>query len=187
MHKAIKVLFIFNGIFCIAGGLLGPLYAIFAQQFNADVFQISISWSAFLISTTIFTFILSRFGDQLKRKENLLMAGFLVRVIAWVLYIFVPNIYFLIALQVFLGLGEAIGNPSFNAIFAEHLDRAKHIKEYADWNIVANLAAGVAALLGGLIVTQFGFNILFLMMAALGLVSFIGVYINKRSFSLRES
>ena len=66
MNKALRTLYLYNGIFVLAGGLFGPLYAVYAQKIGADVFVISLSWSIFLISSTLFTFIVSKFGDKVE-------------------------------------------------------------------------------------------------------------------------
>ncbi|MDO8621327.1 MAG: MFS transporter [Candidatus Levybacteria bacterium] len=171
---ALKILFISNGIFVFADSLLGPLYAVFVQKFADGVLAISISWTAFLISTTLFTFLISRVGDKI-RKDDMLMASFIVRAIVWLSYIFVGNIPQLIALQIFLGIGEALGSPSFSAIFAEHLDKNHHVQEYADWRLIANIVTAVGTMLGGLIVAKLGFEYLFLAMSLLAVISFLEI------------
>ena len=179
-NKSLKILFIYNGIFVFAGSLFGPLYAVYVGLLDKNILSISITWSAFLIATVIFTLIISKIGDRIKEKEYLLMAGFLVRAIAWFLFIFATNVIYLIFLQILLGLGEALGTPAFDAIFAEHLDRGKHIKEYSNWKLVLNGATGVGTIIGGLIATTLGFQWLFISMSILALVSFGGVLIQPR-------
>lgn len=179
-NSALKVLYLYNGIFCLAGSLLGPLYAVFVEKFHGGVLAISASWAAFIISATFFIYLLSKVGDRFKEKEYLLLAGFLVRAIVWFLFIFIGNIWSLVVLQIFLGLGEALGSPAFDAIFAEHLDKGQFIKEYANWKLVMNIALAAGTLTGGVIVAKFGFVPLFLTMSALSIVSFIGVLLKPR-------
>lgn len=179
-NKSLKILFIYNGIFVFAGSLFGPLYAVYVGLLDKNILSVSITWSAFLIATVIFTLIISKIGDRIKEKEYLLMAGFLVRAIAWFLFIFATNVIYLIFLQILLGLGEALGTPAFDAIFAEHLDGGRHIEEYSDWKLVLNGATGVGTIIGGLIATAFGFQWLFILMGILALVSFGGVLIQPR-------
>ncbi len=173
-NVTLRVLFLSNGIFVFADSLLGPLYAVFVQKFADGVLAISISWTTFLISTTLFTFLIARVGDKI-RKDDLLMASFIIRAIVWLSYIFVGNILQLIALQIFLGIGEALGSPSFGAIFAEHIDKNHHIEEYADWRLIANIVTAVGTMLGGVIVTRLGFEYLFLAMSLLAIVSFLEI------------
>ncbi|MCX6816600.1 MAG: MFS transporter [Candidatus Beckwithbacteria bacterium] len=181
MHvKALRVLYKYNGIFVLAGSLLGPLYAIYVERLQKGILTVSASWAAFLVSTTIFSLVLTRVGDRVKEKEYLLLAGFLIRAVAWFSYIYIRNISQLIGLQILLGLGEAVGTPAFEVIFAEHLEKGKHIDDYADWKVVVNLVTAVGTILGGLIASRFGFTPLFLAMSLLALVAFFGVLFKPR-------
>jgi MFS family permease len=179
-NKALKTLYIYNGIFVLAAGLLGPLYAIFVQRFVDGVMAVSISWSAFLVATTIFTYLISRYGDKVIEKEYLLLGGYIVRALAWLAFLFVGNLFSLILVQIVLGLGESLGTPSFNSIFAEHLDKNKYVREYAYWTLISNLVTAIGTIVGGLIITTLGFKPLFLTMAFLSLISFFGVLLKPR-------
>jgi len=180
INKSLKILFLFNGVFVFASMLLGPLYAVYVESIDENILSISVTWAVFLISATFFTFIVSRRGDSVKEKEHLLMAGFLIRAISWFLFIFVGNIFHLILIQFFLGIGEALGSPSFDAIFAQHLDKGMQIKEYSSWKLIVNGATAVATIIGGLIVVTFGFNVLFIVMSFFALIAFFGVLIQPR-------
>ncbi len=173
------MLWLYNGVFVFAGGLFGPLYAVYVQGITVNPFIISISWAMFLLSSTLGMFVLARVANRFNHSENLLMAGFLTRALVWLLYIFVADIYTLILLQFLLGISEALGNPAFNSLAAEHLDKGRHIEEYSDMNIIFNLAGALATVVGGAIVAAFGFTTLFLLMAALALISFLGIFAQK--------
>jgi MFS family permease len=180
INKALRTLYFYNGIFVLAASLFGPLYAVYVADIGGSVMVISISWAVFLISSTLFTMIVAKFGDAVREKEYLLLAGFLLRSGVWLLYLFVDNIAFLIILQILLGFGEALGSPSFDSLVAEHLDKGRHVEEYADMKIIFNLSAGIAAILGGALVAKFGFPILFITMSALALISFFGILLKPR-------
>lgn len=179
-NRSLKVLFLANGIFCFAGSLLGPLYAVFVEKLDKNILSVSLTWAVFLISTSLFTYVISRLGDRIKEKEYLLMAGFLIRGLVWGLFIFTNSVWMLIGMQFLLGLGEALGSPAFDCIFAEHLDKNKQIREYSDWRLIINLTAAGGTILGGFLVVNFGFNILFLIMSLLALMVFIFVWRQPR-------
>src|SRR3989338_2093845 len=160
-NKTLKTLFLYNGIFVLAGSLLGPLYTIFVVSLNKGIFSISVSWATFLFSTTIFTLVMSRLKDRFVNKRILLSAGLVVRVLCWLSFIFITNMWQLILIQFFLGIGEALGTPAFDAIFAEHLDKNRHLTDYSDWKVLSNGGLVGGALVGGLIVSYFLFKILF--------------------------
>ncbi|MBX4198296.1 MFS transporter [Candidatus Parcubacteria bacterium] len=180
INKALRTLYFYNAIFVLAGSLFGPLYAVYIEKIGGNVFIISVSWALFLISSTLFTYVISKFGDTVREKEYLLMAGFLLRGVVWILYIFVGNLWFLMVLQVLLGLGEALGSPSFDSLVAKHLDKGRFVEEYADMKIIFNLSAGLAAIIGGALVAKFGFPTLFIIMAVLALICFFGILFKPR-------
>ena len=81
-----------------------------------------------------------------------------------------------------LGFGEALGNPSFDAIFAKHLDKGVQVKEYSKWKILEKISGASGVLLGGLIVSNFGFTPIFILMSILGTTSAIVIFIQPRNF-----
>ena len=179
-NKALKTLFIFNGIFVFAASLLGPLYAVFVETIDANIISVSISWSVFLISTTLCMLVVRRYGDFIAEKEYLLIAGYLVRALAWFLFPSLSTVFGLILLQGLLGLGEALGTPAYDAIFAEHLEKDKHVKNYSEWKLISNILGAVAVVLGGILVNEVGFSILFYVMGTLALLSAIGIWTKPR-------
>jgi MFS family permease len=116
-----------------------------------------------------------------KEREYLLLGGFLIRGIAWLLFILAGSVLHLILIQILLGIGEALGSPAFGAIFAEHLDEGMQIKEYSSWKIVENSITAIATIVGGLIVSSFGFVPLFIAMSGLAFISFLGVLLQPRN------
>ncbi|MBX4205406.1 MAG: MFS transporter [Candidatus Doudnabacteria bacterium] len=176
INKTLRSLFLYNGLFVLAGALLGPLYAVYVQGIKNSPQAISLSWSVFLASSTVFMYVVARYGDRFKKKSNLLIAGFLVRALVWILYSVTTTIIPLLLLQVLFGLGEALGSPAYNAIVAEHLDKSRHMEDYSDQIIFFNITAAIGTALGGFLVYQYGFKFLFYSMAILAIVSAIGVY-----------
>lgn len=180
INRSLKVLFILNSIFVFAGSLLGPLYAIYVSKIDSKIISVSLTWAVFMFSSTLFMYFVSKYGDRLKEQEYLLAGGYLIRCLAWIGYIFVSNLTGIIVLQVALGFGEALGSPSWNAIFAKHLDERREMMDYSSWNIISNLMIAAATVVGGIIVTYLGFNFLFVTMSLLALISFIGLLITPR-------
>lgn len=178
-NKVLRVLFLYNGIFCLAGSLLGPLYALYVEKLNTGIMPVSISWAVFLFSTTFFTYIVSKLGDRLKHKRFLLAAGYLVRATCWLLMGLITNIEQLIAIQFALGIGEALGTPAFDAIFAEHLDKNKHLMDYSDWKVISNGLTVLGTLLGGYLVVNFGFPRVLYGMSIMAMIAFLGTVVSS--------
>jgi MFS family permease len=179
--KSLKVLFIFNGTFVFASTLLGPLYAIFTiERFGENIGIATISWAVFLISSSVFTLIIGRFGDRIKETEYLLAFGYFLRGLIWILFPYIGSVGFLIFAQFIIGMGEAFGSPSYDALFAVHLNKKEKLREYSTWKIISNIANAIAVIIGGLVVQQFGFDILFQTMGILAIMSCVGILIQPR-------
>jgi MFS family permease len=179
-NKTLKILLLFNGVFVFASSLLGPLYAVFVETIDGNIISISLAWSIFMLSATFFMFLVRKYGDQVKEKEYLLMGGYLVRALVWFAYPFVPSLGILLLLQILLGLGEALGTPAYDAIFAKHLDKNRSVEEYTDRKLIVNLCSAIAIIVGGIIVAEVGFTVLFFIMGSLALISFVGILIQPR-------
>lgn len=180
MNKSLRTLFVFNGMFVFASMLLGPLYAVYVSGIDKSILAVSGSWGTLLISSTIFTLLMSKWGDSLKEKEYFLIAGYLIRGCVWLAYIFIGSFVQLLVLQFILGIGEALGTPSYDALFAEHLDKKKHITAYSGWKVISNIVAASATFIGGFIVSQHGFVPLFTMMSVLAFTCAIGIFLRPR-------
>ena len=180
LNKSLRSLFFYNGIFVVAASMLGPLYAVYVLKFVDGIAAISVSSAAFLLSTSFFTLLVAKKGDAIKEQEHLLTAGYFLRIVSWIAMIFTHSLWMLIGIQILLGLGESLGSPAFNAIFAKHLEKGQAIREYSDWSLIANLSGAVGVLAGGAIVSFYGFPALFFLMALLSCIPFFGVLMQPR-------
>jgi len=173
VNRSLKTLFGINGIFVFALSLFGPLYAAYVGFLNNGVLAVSLSYSVMLATTTIATLGVANWGDRVKKKEWLLAIGFLLRSLAWFGLALTSHYWQLITMLVIIGLGEALGTPAFEAIFADHLIKRVEIKEFSLWKLSSNILSVLGTLIGGLIVLKFGFQTLFLLMSILALGCFV--------------
>ena len=180
MNKSLKLLLAINSIFVLAGNLLGPLYAVFIEGLGGSIAVVSGTWSIMLLTTTLVNFVLIRYGDRVRQHEYFLILGFLFRAIAWIGFVYASNILAIFILQIIIGLGEAVGSTGFDAIMAEHLDKSSHIRYYAVWKTISNLLAALATLIGGFVVTSYGFSPMFVFMGIVALACATFTYLLPR-------
>jgi len=150
-----------------------PIFALFVEEIGGNVFSAGSLWAVFSVVTGILTLIITRYGDKMKETEYLIMAGYLFRAVAWMGYFFSHSLWQLYILQLLLAMGESLGAPAFNAIYSQHLDKGRYVREWGISNSFNSIIIGVAALLGGIIVFQFGFRTLFIIMSSLSIISLI--------------
>ncbi len=168
---ALKILFISNSIYLFSALLLGPLYAVYVQKIGGGVLLVSVSTAVFYVSSTLFLLFVSRWGDRVKEKELMLALSYVVRGVAFFSYIFIDSALFLILVQILFGLGDALGTPTFGALFARHVDKKEEVLEYSDWSLVANLVMALGTIVGGFVVSSLGFSSLFAMSSVLCFLS----------------
>ncbi len=180
-NNSLKVLFISNGIFVFANHLLGPLYAIFVEKFDVNVVSISSSWAIYMLSATVFTLLIRKIGDKVIEHEYMLIAGYVIRIICWIGYIFVGSFQLFLVIQVLLGISEAVASPAFDTIFAKHLDKDKEVSEYATWKLYENGALALSTFVGGIIVQYSNFETLFVLMSLLALFPIFYIIRQDRS------
>lgn len=159
--------------------LLGPLYAIYVNAIDTNILAITWSTVANISADTIFAFIIPKVVDRRQNIKELLLLGYLTRAVAFSLFIFARNIESIILLQVLIGIGQGLGMPAFDTIFAEHLETGEHIADYSEWHLISNVVMVAGTFIGGFIVKYYGFDIIFVLMALLSLVSFFGIYFNR--------
>ena len=166
-------------------GLLGPLFAVFAERIGGDVLDIAWAWAAYMIVTGVMTIIVGRLSDRLVRKEFLLIVGYAANALLTFAYLFVSTPLQLLWLQVGLGIAVAMATPTWDALYAKYEDR-RHAG--FTWGIAdgeAQIMLGISAVVGGLIVNGLSFEVLFIAMGIIQVIATLvqmGVLIKKIEF-----
>jgi predicted MFS family arabinose efflux permease len=104
--------------------------------------------------------------------------------ITFLFYYFVSNSFQLLLVQILLGVSGAIASPAYDGVYSKFLDKGKFVSEWGMWETVNSGVLGRAASAGGLIVFEFGFRTLFLVMFVLSLLGLASTYyaLDKTSF-----
>jgi len=179
-NKSLKILILINAVFLLGASMFPPIFALFVEEIGGNAFTAGSIWATFAIGTGFLMLIISRYGDKLKEREYLVAAGYIFRCLAWLGYFFVNSLWQLYFLQLILALGESFGTPAFLGIYSEHLDKGRHIRQWGVYTSFTIIIGGVAAFLGGAIVSQFGFRVLFLVMTSLSALAFFLLIIQPR-------
>lgn len=170
-NKALNILLITNSVILLAGATLGPIYAIYVEKVGGDLLDASLTSGVFAVVAGITVILSGKYADRMKQPELVIIAGYLIVGAGYLLYMFVDSIWFLLLVQIVLGFGEAIYNSPFDKLYSGHLDLGRSGEEWGLWEALRYFAIAIGAILGGFIVTRFGFNILFVLMAGLCFIS----------------
>ncbi len=165
-------------MFFSAFGLIGPIFAIFVtnQIAGATVATVGFAATINLLVRALLQMPIARYIDKHKGEKD----DFLFMVIGSTLVSVVPFAYLFVTLpihlylaQVVLGIGGALTNPGWFAIFTRHIDKGKEGTEWTLENVGIGLVSAGAAALGGIMAERFGFHNLFLVVGILSLVGLV--------------
>lgn len=183
MNRALRILLLTEFLALLSIGLLGPLYAVFAEKIGGDILEITGAYALFLISAGILQLFLSKLVDILKEKEFILAAGYFLIAAGQLGYLWVDAPAKLFLIQIILGIALGLLDPSLDFLYSVHLDPGRGGFEWGVYEGLTKIAGGLGAILGGVIVTLAGgFSALFISMAALSFLSGIIILAVPRSW-----
>lgn len=180
-NKALRILLYTNGLILMAGAMLGPIYGLFVEKIGGSLMDAGIAGGIFAFVAGVTTLISGKYSDQVKENELIVVLGYLIMGTGFFLYFFVNSVFFLFAVEILLGIGQAIYAPAFDAIYSKHLDGHKSGTQWGAWESMNFFTTAIGSVLGGAVVAFLGFQTLFVIMAMLCFGSAIYIYNLKRS------
>ncbi|HOX21684.1 MAG TPA: MFS transporter [Candidatus Paceibacterota bacterium] len=164
-----------NTVIVFVTGLFTPFYAIFVQKIGGSIVFAGISWGLFSVVAGILTLLFGTWQLKVKEQELLLALGYCIRGVTFLSYAFMHDIAQLILTQVLWGIGVALATPAFDSVYSSHTVQDHSIAQWGQWEGVAAIAVGLAALIGGILIQTIGFTPIFIIMAASSFI--LGIYI----------
>ncbi len=179
-NSSLKILLMTNAFILLAGAMLGPIYALFVKEIGGDLLDASIAGAVFAFAAGITVVVSGKFGDSVKENKFILLLGYFLMGLGFLLYMFVESLIVLLLVQVIIGLGEAVYAPIFDALYSKHLDRGKYATEWGVWESMDYFTSAFGAIAGGFFVTYFGFKAMFFLMALLCFSSCIYIWLVRK-------
>ena len=156
-------------------GMLAPFYAVFVQEIGGNIAFAGLSWAIFSIVAGVLTLLFGNWQLRIKEQELLLALGYLIRGIVFLSYAFMGSMTQLIFTQILWGIGVALGTPAFDAIYSSHTDKEESIVQWGQWEGIAAIATGLAAIIGGILIQSIGYSLVFIGMSIMSIL--LGIYI----------
>jgi hypothetical protein len=177
LKKSLRILVLANAAMVFVVAMFAPFYAVYAQKINANIAIVGLSWAVYPIVAGFLTFLFSRWQMKVKEQELMLALSYMIRGGAFFSYAFMGGILQLILTQILWGIGSALGAPAFDSLYSSHTSNEGSVAEWGQWEGMALMAQGIAAVTSGVIIQAVGYTWLF---AAMSTVSFfLGIYIWK--------
>ena len=171
LNRTTRLLLYGGTLWYLGEGMLGPLFAVFANRIGGNILDISLAWALYLIILGALYIILGKASDKNLPKEELMIAGYALNAVFTFGYLLVDAPWKLFVVQGLLGAAAAMASPTWYALFSTHMDQA-----YGGslWGLVGGfqyIVVGISLIIGGLIVTNFSFTTLFVTMGTIQVVA----------------
>jgi len=177
MRKAVAVLLLISYLWLIADGLLGPLYAVFSEKVaDASVLETAGAYAAFLIVGGVLHLVCGKVADKTKKAKRMMLGGYVLAAISTFGYVFVNDILGLFIVQSMLGVANAMSSCTWEGIFSKTI---KNDNAVTMWSLVDggySLISGASVIVGGVLVTLFSFEVLFIVMGSIFVFASILIY-----------
>ncbi|MBU0976148.1 MAG: MFS transporter [Patescibacteria group bacterium] len=179
-NKKVRILLITNSLILIAGAMFGPIYALYVEEIGGDLLDASLIFAAFSLVSGIVTYAVGHLTDKAKEKELIIVLGYFITGLGFLMFLFVDSILSLLIVQIIIGIGGAVYSPPFDAVYTQHLDSNRAGKDWGAWEALYYFATAFGAVTGGLLVTYLGFDAMFTVMALLCSASAVYIYLLPR-------
>lgn len=177
MHRKERLLLWSSNLWSLGEGMLGPLFAVFAQRIGGSITDITWAWALYLGMTGALTIVAGGVSDRIWQwcgRERLLVAGYALNALCTFGYVFVSTPTHLFLVQAGLGVSLALSIPTWSALYARY--SPGEAKAGYTWGLVAGeqrLILAIAILVGGYIVDHYSFTALFLTMGTIQVIATI--------------
>lgn len=178
INPVIRLLIISDTVLMGAAGLLGPIFALFIEDFiqggNAAVAGVAIG--IYLFTKSVFQVPIAYLIDKIRGEKD----DFWLMFIFTILIALTPLLYLVIntplqlyIIQFILGFFAAFTFPTYMAIFTRHIDKEKEGIEWGIYFTLIDLTSAALAAVGGYIATTQGFPILIIAVVVVSLIGAI--------------
>lgn len=174
-HQKERLLLWSSNLWALGEGMLGPLFAVFAQRIGGNVLEVTWAWAIYLGMTGALTIAVGRVSDRIWQwcgRERLMVAGYALNALCTFSYLLVDTTTKLFIVQAGLGVALALSNPTWSALYARY-SPGEH-EAGASWGLAAGaqrLILAAAIIVGGYIVSHFSFDVLFIAMGTIQVIA----------------
>ncbi len=169
--RTTKILLLGANIWYFGEGMMGPLFAVFAEKVGGDILDITWAWSTYLVITGLMYILVGKLVNKKNYKEKVMIFGYTLNALFTFGYLFVSSPIHLFIVQAGLGISEAIGTPCWDSLYAKNL--TDDMDSYA-WGLStgqSQIVTGLAFAIGGMITHFISFEVLFITMGVIQLIA----------------
>ena len=175
INPVIRFLIISDTVIIGAAGLLGPIFALFIEDYiiGGNEAVAGIAAGVYLFSRSILQIPIAHFLDKVKGEKDdfwLMFIFSLLFAVVPLLYLFINTPLELYIVQFILGVFTAFTYPAYMAIFTRHIDKGKEGTEWGVYFTLTDVMSALFAVVGGYVATVAGFPSLIVVVVLLSLL-----------------
>jgi predicted MFS family arabinose efflux permease len=189
LNKIIKYLVFSDLVFYSGWGLISPIFAIFLVDsiVGGSAFVVGMAAAINLIVRSILRVPFGIASDKNQKVSyHLMIWGLLVSAFIPLGYIYARTPMHIYILQAVLGAALAMSTAGWTCLFARHMDKGKESTEWGVDAVAVGIGPGIAAAVGGIAVTYFGFAYTFVAVTIIGLIGVILLLFIKKDILKRS-
>lgn len=175
INPVIRFLILSDTILIGAAGLLGPIFALFIEDFivGGNEAVAGLAAGIYLFTKSVLQIPIAHFIDKVRGEKD----DFWLMFVCTILIALIPLLYLVIntplqlyAVQFILGFFTAFTFPTYMAIFTRHIDKEKEGTEWGVYFTLTDLTSAAFAAVGGFLATTQGFPTLIIFVVGLSLI-----------------
>ena len=165
VYPVIRFLIISDTVLFGAAGLLGPVFAIFIEDFiiGGSAATAGLAAGIYLLTKSSLQIPVAQLIDKIKGERDDFMLLFFFSCttsLIPILYLFIETPLQLYAVQFLLGIFTAFTFPTFTSLFTQHVDTGKEGTEWGVYFTLVDLTGATFSALGGFLAVLYGFPFL---------------------------
>lgn len=185
INKIIKYLILSDIAFFTGWGLITPIFPIFIVDkiIGGTALVVGIASAIYWITKAFLEFPIGTLLDKYAGEKDdyvVLISGFFIASLIPFGYIFAIYPYHIYLLQFFYAIGMAMAIAGWRGIFTRNIDKGKEATEWSLDSSLIGFGMGIAGIISGYIVLNFGFITSFIFAGTFGMISILII------FSLRK-
>ena len=174
-----------------AYGLLLPIFALFLMDHipGMTLQGVALAEALYLISKALFTQVFVSFSQQGQHKRNtwLLFVGYIVIAGVPLAYAWSTNFIQIVVAQIILGFGAGVSAPAWAYFFTASTEQKNQSSLRLAYDTVTTLALAFAAVAGGFIAYQYGYQNLFYSMSLLAAIgALISLFVLPKTIEIAK-
>lgn len=175
LNKIVRILITSDFFLFFAVGLLSPIFAVFVlenitSRIEVIGYAVAFYWTTRVLLVIPFSMIMDKIKGEFDEYSFMIIGTGIISTIP-LFYIISSEPWHIYLLQIINGAANAMAVPAWRIVFTKHIDRKITGFEWSLEDVGVGLATACSAALGAIIATRLGFNVLFVSIFVLGLIS----------------